>query len=293
MTTHEDDLTDGLRRNYGYDQTLRATVLPSAKSGPGMGGSLAFDHEAADIKQNIIICENNEMKTIAVVDNKQLRKQPEGPLAPGPAEVEQTYLTAVNDSPDKPEKPEFPAGRLIKESDEKKVKPEPVPTEIPSHCPPEKTQAIPPVQLGDLLKAVGLGGMVDGLQVEEETVYSDDPPDIAVKGVTEEELQAQTQVAEKPKTISVSIKGPFGRVKQHYSSVFRDGNQLILMTINEAIQSVYELPEIEEEAMMVDVQVNEKRLTCVWAGIQFTLPDNSVTFTVLLIAEEQLDDEEE
>jgi len=91
-------------------------------------------------------------------------------------------------------------------------------------------------------------------------------------------------------TVPVAIKGTFGRVRQQYSSVFRDGNQLVLMSRNAELGTTYELPEIEgEEAMVVEVQVNKKTLTCVWAGIQFTMPDDSVTFTVLFIAEEQDD----
>jgi hypothetical protein len=88
------------------------------------------------------------------------------------------------------------------------------------------------------------------------------------------------------KTVPVTLKGTFGKMRCQYSAVFKDGQQLILQTNNNEIGMTYELPEIEEEAMLVEVTVDDKQLSCVWAGIQFTLPDDSVTFTVLLVAEE-------
>jgi hypothetical protein len=47
------------------------------------------------------------------------------------------------------------------------------------------------------------------------------------------------------------------------------------------------LPEITDEPLDVVVQANDKVLTCVWGGLQFTMPNVPVTFTILLVKEEQ------
>lgn len=88
------------------------------------------------------------------------------------------------------------------------------------------------------------------------------------------------------KPVYILIKGPFGKVRQPFSSIFRDDLYLVLMTDHRQLETSYELPTIEDEPMALEIQINKKSIRCLWAGIQFTLPDNSATFTVLLIQEE-------
>jgi hypothetical protein len=223
------------RTSYGYDSELHATIIPTGKSAESGGGSLAFDAQRPSIKQNIVVCEDGEMKTIAVVDPKALRERVDK-VAPSAEEVEQTYLTAVNKVPPK-------------ETKEMGKSAAPLNVDIPTRRVDEETHEIPPATLDSGMDRVDAPG------------------------------PAKTAVP-------VTIRGSFGKVRQLYSSVFRDGNQLVLMSRNKELGSRYELPEIEGEALQLEVQVNKKLLSCVHAGISFTLPDNSVTFTVLLIAEE-------
>jgi len=295
-----------IRENYGYDPTLRATVLPSAKQGPGMGGSMGFDHESPNIKQNIVICEDNQMKTIAVVDRAAMARAPKTKKQPTSAEVEQAFLTAVNKQPTAEEtkqseevlestlKPtaeqELKGLQALIERQAAKLEVERLRAqlrelEIPTRQRNVEPQRVPEPTLDE-----------DPIPAEfregSSLIYDKDDPGISTPHPSlPGRGEAMMEKVPAPKTIQVSIKGPFGRVRQHYSSVFRDGNQLILMTKHRDIPSSYELPEIEDSAMMVEVQVNDKLLDCVWAGIQFTMPDNSVTFTVLLIAEEHEDAE--
>ena len=332
MSSDEMPVDGEIRKTYGHDSTLKATVIPSARSGPGQGGSMGFDHDRPSFKQNIIVCEDNQTNTIAVIEPEQLhnvseKKAAGTPIekkatddAPTPEEVEAAYLTAVNDSPRV--KPDWIAPKTVKPVPEVAVAPKTSQiihtTDIPTRVQEEVEQEIPKPSLGDIIRNLAMtqAGIIEGRQ---------DPEKVPVRAATPEEIESAVAKGDRildklkpcglermdvhdvmakeaemekkvehpslpgrsaPKTIVVTLKGPFGKVRQHYSSVFRDGNQLILMTDNNQVQTSYELPEIEDDAMIIEVQVNTKKLECVWAGISFTLPDNSVTFTILLIAEE-------
>ena len=113
-----------------------------------------------------------------------------------------------------------------------------------------------------------------------EKVSADLPPQQA----TVMEYKEQKQL---PQPVSVTIKGPFGKIKQPFSKVFRDGMFLILKVDHKWLDTSYELPEMpEDEALQLELQINDHVIQCIWAGIQFTEPDASATFTVLLIQDE-------
>ena len=85
----------------------------------------------------------------------------------------------------------------------------------------------------------------------------------------------------------VTFKASFGKVTHPFTTLFRDGLCLVLVTDQRQLGSLYTLPDVDEEFMDVTVQVGDRELDCVWAGIQFTMPDVPVTFTVLLVREER------
>jgi hypothetical protein len=58
------------------------------------------------------------------------------------------------------------------------------------------------------------------------------------------------------------------------------------MADHRTLKSSYELPDITDDPIELVVKVNDKTISCLWVGIQFTMPDESVTFTVLLVQEE-------
>jgi hypothetical protein len=89
--------------------------------------------------------------------------------------------------------------------------------------------------------------------------------------------------------VEVEINAPFGRLRQSFSGIFRDGGNLILYTDKRHVP-LYTLPEVSEP-LRLTVTWQDRVVPCVWAGIQFTLPHAPVTFTVLLIDEGQADGE--
>jgi hypothetical protein len=87
--------------------------------------------------------------------------------------------------------------------------------------------------------------------------------------------------------VYVTIKGPFGRIKQPFSKVFRDGAFLILKADHNTLATSYELPELEDdEVMRLELKIGDRVVQCIHAGIRFTEDDASATFTVLLVQEE-------
>ena len=234
MTPPDSPFDDENRTGYTWDDTLHATVIPTGKRPEQGGGSLGFDANNPKVKQNIVVCEDNNMRTIAVVDSAEIKKasspdstdSEEEPTLPDPANVEKAFLTAV-------------------QKDE-------------------------PPSLGSPTPAGPLGP----------------PPGYDARAAGQTPIPQPTVTPRIVETVSVVLKGTFGKMKCQYSNVFRDGRQLVLQTNNHELGVTYELPEVEDEAMLVEVTAGDKQLSCVWAGIQFTLPDDSVTFTVLLVAEE-------
>jgi hypothetical protein len=112
--------------------------------------------------------------------------------------------------------------------------------------------------------------------------------------VEEEELQERMREEVAPPAWTpamVRIGGPFGVVTQPFSGVFRDGMCLVLITNNLEGGPKYELPPITDDPIMLQIGWENQTVEAVWAGIQFTLPNGSVTFTVLLIPEDTQDDQ--
>ena len=87
--------------------------------------------------------------------------------------------------------------------------------------------------------------------------------------------------------VFVTIKGAFGKIRQPFSKVFRDGMCLVLKADHATLPTSYELPDLEdEEVMQLELKIGDRVVQCIHAGIRFTEDSPSATFTVLLIQEE-------
>ena len=90
--------------------------------------------------------------------------------------------------------------------------------------------------------------------------------------------------------VAVTVAGSFGQIVQQVSAVFRDGNMVILATDHRQLAAAYELPQLAtDEPMPLQIGWAGQIVPCLWAGISFTLPDRSVTFSVLFVDEESSD----
>ena len=89
-----------------------------------------------------------------------------------------------------------------------------------------------------------------------------------------------------PEPIAVQLSGSFGTITQHFSGIIRQGVSLVLVTDHRQIPQAYSPPPATgEEPLEMTVQWGDQEVTCFWAGLSFTMPDGSVTFTVLLAEE--------
>ena len=99
--------------------------------------------------------------------------------------------------------------------------------------------------------------------------------------------RVQVPVRETAPVVYVTIKGAFGKIRQPFSKVFRDGMCLILKVDHNTLPASYELPDLEDNVpMQLELKIGDHVVQCIWAGLQFTEDEPSATFTVLLIQEE-------
>lgn len=144
------------------------------------------------------------------------------------------------------------------------IAPASAPGGAPEYEPPHILEGHDPAQFGNYMAGVPRS--------------TSQPPRAASGGVAGLTRREHTPV-------TVQIRGPWGTVNQPFSYVFYDGICLVLLTDHRKLAASYELPDLREgsEFMDIEVHVHGETIPCVWAGIKFTMPDNSATFTVLLI----------
>jgi hypothetical protein len=91
--------------------------------------------------------------------------------------------------------------------------------------------------------------------------------------------------------VPVVISGVFGQIVQHFSIAFKDGNQVILGTDTRQLPAAYKFPELaDNQPIPLQLSWAGQTVQCLWAGIHFTLPDGSVTFSILFVNEESSPD---
>jgi hypothetical protein len=111
-------------------------------------------------------------------------------------------------------------------------------------------------------------------------------PRRGVASVAIASVQPPEQAETSHSAAKVLINGPFGQVELTCSGIFRDGIYLVLFTDQRQLSTVYKLPPVEEP-MELTVKYGNHIVTCLWAGISFTMPSGQVTFTILLVAAEE------
>lgn len=104
-----------------------------------------------------------------------------------------------------------------------------------------------------------------------------------VKQPTEQILERVGKSADK---VKVTIGGSFGKITQPFSLAFKTGWLVILAVDKRKLDTYYELPDPGPEPMPVTVDWGAGVYNCWWAGIMFTMPDESVTFSVLFVQED-------
>jgi len=159
----------------------------------------------------------------------------------------------------------------------------------------------PPVTMNPIVQQViagaearGLMGTTKKAKKAKKTAKRRTKRAAPVEEAPQDDMQEKLQEQEAPPAWTpamVRISGPFGVVTQPFSGIFRDGMCLVLLTDNTAGGPKYELPPIEDDPLMLKIGWENQTVEAVWAGIQFTLPNGSVTFTVLLIPEDTQDEQ--
>ena len=103
-----------------------------------------------------------------------------------------------------------------------------------------------------------------------------------------EQPTAPARVEQLSQSVPVKITGAFGTITQQFTGIFRDGICLVLYTRQDQLPYVYTPPPLADgEPVSLRVEYDNHVVDCFWGGIQFTLPTAPVTFTVLLVAEEE------
>lgn len=115
-------------------------------------------------------------------------------------------------------------------------------------------------------------------------------PKRPARAETSQRVEKTPEVAAPP-SVPVTISGVFGQSVQHVSAVFRAGNLVILAVDHRQLSTLCELPQLQDDAMPLQVSWAGQTVPCLWAGVKFTLPDGSITFMLLFVNEEQQDAE--
>lgn len=251
-----DELGNALHVDYERDEQFKATRIPSGRSKESGGGSFGFDPAALDVEQNIISCDGEGHTVVAKVTAEQLNSAPPTP-----------EHTMARDRP--LQSAEIASLQASAEEYYKRAM-SPAPMGEAAPVLEEPDQPLAPSMSPDVLD------VAEPAEQERPAV-----PEILQRAAT----SAAAQPAQQP--ILVTFSAAFGKVTQPYSTLFRDGICLVLVTDHRQLSNLYTLPDIDDEPMDVTVQANNRELACVWAGIQFTMPSVPVTFTVLLVKEER------
>lgn len=266
---------------YGEDDEFDAVVLPSARGAGrhGTGGQHGahFDPLGRDLKQNVIVFGESGMpETVTETTGREMAANtPKGVQIrdgnKGSHDLTKEEADQLGESAEAQYRA-MVAGRG------QQAQPQQAPAPATSQ-----------------LVAGSTGAMIEeGLVAKKAAKKAKKKSRRAVKsdGVAEQGSTVPGAAQQEPNfvPVEVEIEAPFGRLRQTFSGLFRDGSNLILWTDARQVPSVYSLPK-PDKPMEITIRWQDRVIPCVHAGIQFTLPHAPVTFTVLFIDEGQMDGE--
>jgi len=273
-----------IHTQYGEDDEVDAVVLPSAKGldrhGTGGQHRRDFDPLGRNIPQNVIIFDDSGVpQTVTKTDGRELaqkiQRRSDRPAADGSVDpVTGAVHELTKEEADKlGEEAEYLYRGLAEERSAAQSIPE---------APAEVKEAFASAAAHDAFIEEGL---VAGTAKKKAKKKSR-------RVVKSGEGEAPAPAKQEPNylPVEVEIDAPFGRLRQNFSGIFRDGICLVLWTDQRKLPSIYTLPVVDQP-MEITIRWQDKVIPCLWAGIQFTWPHAPVTFTVLLIDEGQANGE--
>lgn len=264
---------------YGEDAAMDGIVLPTGKHHQVGGGSHGFSIDDMDIPQNIIAYNESGQRTITQLTRRE--------LAAGSAAITTSRLAGT--TPEIIQRHEEEAETAFKRAAALKAKGG---LAIAAMLQKASSAAYNPFEGGLMARAKTKKTKAKKKRrtTSRRVVESEGMP-IAPEGQEQPKEKFREDEVEMPAPALVKITGDFGTVSANFTGVFRDGMCLVLYTDTRQLPSGYVLPE-RDDPMPLTVQHEQHVVECIWAGIQFTMPNVPVTFIVLLVAEEEHDDGE-
>lgn len=289
-----------IHMTYGEDGSMPGTVLPTGKSEDEGGGSYGFDVDDMDYPQNIISYDENGMQTITQVTRRELAKI----QSPTPDPERRTKMTPEMQAlmADNAADILMRLGNMRIEGQDVDAAKQPAAHQLKEAL-AKSMNTVDPFEGGSMAKKATKKKAKRAKKKEKDKPPVKEAPNETVQHVVESDETAKT--TEPPEEVEpqqaeekvaaplpvARISGAFGSISATFSSVFRDGMVLVLCSDARQLQSVYELPPVDQPMPLL-IEYEDHRVPCLWAGIQFTMPSVPVTFVVLLVAgEEQTDGE--
>ena len=261
---------------YGEDEEVPGTVLPSASpatvSPDGRrsagGGSPGFDVNDLDIQQNIIVFGEGGEQIVTKVSRADL-------LARGTGPAEKHDLRRIVTPAEVARRGER-AEEIFKGAEGAAL------LAPPSTGKKTVWGSVPTIEEG--------GSDVTAKKAKKKKAKKKAKNRKPAADAQEQSLsragESPPAVAREP--IPVTLSGAFGSIVQYFSGIIKQGVSLVLVTDHRQIEQAYSPPPATgEEPLELTVSWDDQEVECFWAGIQFTMPDGSVTFTVLLAPEEE------
>ena len=253
---------------YGTDERMPGTVIPTGKAFNVGGGSHGFSIDDMDVTQNIIVSDVDGQREVTKMTRRELLAElQEG--VPAVPELAVATPEAVEKRGEQVEGAYACIGSAVQAKMLQLLR-----TAVSE---PATKRLYNPFEEGLMTVKKPKRRTKKLRRVAESAVPSQAAPSQASPPEQPQVVPAEPAV--------VRLVGPFGRVAATFSGIFRDGMCLVLYSDARQLSSLYTLPE-SDEPLLLTVEHDGHVVSCIWAGIQFTMPNAPVTFIVLLVEQE-------
>jgi hypothetical protein len=276
----EDRNGEPIHVKYGSDEDLQGIVVPSGKHFREGGGSHGFNVNDMDIPQNIVAFDENGQRTVTQVTRRELAaglaniQDQHKPSEATPEEIARLGEQAENTFLQVSAAAQTKVSRFLR--------PETAPTE--QFYNPFEEGVMAPKKKAKAKKAKKKSRRGGKIATVARQSVADTPPE--QEAPDHEELAGIPE----PPTVKISFEA-LGTISAAVSGVFRDGVCMVMYTDSRQLPSAYTFPEVDSP-IPVTIEYDGHVVSCLWAGIQFTMPNAPVTFIVLLVVEEEQADGE-